>query len=216
MPNEYLKTVDRLEPSIHPIDATSGWASIAISLRRIADAMEVTDGIKPIGPVVDPTNLPELRSATPAGEAAIETTGGTRQESVVCYNGPMAASSVPTAWVVGQLLTDAGASVEYATTGHVRQIIITGRETAMFDPPITIEFPLAPAFRRRSVAGAVLSPDSVETLQSLLDGFFYDSDAADAIITRMAEKGMSGPLVRVEQLLADIGLWPGKGTADGG
>jgi len=203
MPNEYLKTVDRLEPSIHPIDPTSGWASIAVSLKRIADAMQATSDPAPV-------------ANRPAGEATIETTGGTRQEAVVCHNGPIAASSVPTAWVVGQLLADAGARVEYATTGHVRQIIITGRETAMFDPPIMIEFPLAPAFRRRSVAGAVLSPDSVETLQSLLDGFFYDADAADAITTRMAEKGMSGPLVRVEQLLADIGLWPRKGGGDGG
>jgi hypothetical protein len=36
----YLHTVDRLEPAIHPIDAGAGWASVAISLKRIADSLE--------------------------------------------------------------------------------------------------------------------------------------------------------------------------------
>lgn len=33
----YMNTVDRLEPDIHPIDASAFYASAAISLRRIAD-----------------------------------------------------------------------------------------------------------------------------------------------------------------------------------
>lgn len=36
----YLATVARLEPEIHPIDASAFYASAAISLRRIADALE--------------------------------------------------------------------------------------------------------------------------------------------------------------------------------
>ena len=43
MPNGddvYLKTIDRLEPDIAMIDAAAGWASVAISLKRIADTLE--------------------------------------------------------------------------------------------------------------------------------------------------------------------------------
>lgn len=36
----YLGTVDRLEPDIHPLDTPAALASIAISLKRIADAMQ--------------------------------------------------------------------------------------------------------------------------------------------------------------------------------
>lgn len=36
----YLHTIDRMEPDIAFIDASAGWASIAISLKRIADCME--------------------------------------------------------------------------------------------------------------------------------------------------------------------------------
>jgi hypothetical protein len=36
----YLETLDRIEPDIAMIDASAGWASIAISLRRIADSQE--------------------------------------------------------------------------------------------------------------------------------------------------------------------------------
>lgn len=36
----YLKTVERLEPNIHMIDVGAGLASIAISLKRIADVLE--------------------------------------------------------------------------------------------------------------------------------------------------------------------------------
>ena len=36
----YLQTVDRLEPEIHMIDAGAFYASAAISLKRIADALE--------------------------------------------------------------------------------------------------------------------------------------------------------------------------------
>jgi hypothetical protein len=38
--NYYLDTIDRMEPDIAAIDATAGWASIAISLKRIADALD--------------------------------------------------------------------------------------------------------------------------------------------------------------------------------
>ena len=40
MPEEYLNTVKRLEPDIHPIDAGAFYASAAISLKRIADALD--------------------------------------------------------------------------------------------------------------------------------------------------------------------------------
>lgn len=36
----YIDTVNRLEPEITPIDATAALASIAISLKRIADMVE--------------------------------------------------------------------------------------------------------------------------------------------------------------------------------
>lgn len=43
MPNasdEYLETVHRLEPDIHPVDRDGSLTSIAISLKRIADVLE--------------------------------------------------------------------------------------------------------------------------------------------------------------------------------
>ncbi len=36
----YLATIDRLEPNIAAIDASAAYASIAISLKRIADTLE--------------------------------------------------------------------------------------------------------------------------------------------------------------------------------
>jgi hypothetical protein len=36
----YLDTIERLEPDIAMIDAGAAYASIAISLKRIADALE--------------------------------------------------------------------------------------------------------------------------------------------------------------------------------
>lgn len=36
----YLGTIDRLEPEIYPIDLCAAQASMAISLKRIADALE--------------------------------------------------------------------------------------------------------------------------------------------------------------------------------
>ena len=36
----YAKTVERLEPDITPVDHDGAMASIAISLKRIADALE--------------------------------------------------------------------------------------------------------------------------------------------------------------------------------
>lgn len=38
---EYLETVNRLEPDIHMIDAGAFFASAAISLKRIADSLEI-------------------------------------------------------------------------------------------------------------------------------------------------------------------------------
>lgn len=38
--DEYLNTVGRLEPDIHFIDAAAGWASVAVSAKRIADSLE--------------------------------------------------------------------------------------------------------------------------------------------------------------------------------
>lgn len=38
--NAYLDTLDRMEPDIAHIDASAGWASIAVSLKRIADSLE--------------------------------------------------------------------------------------------------------------------------------------------------------------------------------
>lgn len=36
----YLHTVSQLEPDIHPVDQDAALTSIAVSLRRIADAMQ--------------------------------------------------------------------------------------------------------------------------------------------------------------------------------
>lgn len=36
----YGQTIKRLEPDIHMIDSGAGWASAAISLKRIADALD--------------------------------------------------------------------------------------------------------------------------------------------------------------------------------
>lgn len=36
----YQETVERMEPGIHMIDAGAAYASVAISLKRQADAME--------------------------------------------------------------------------------------------------------------------------------------------------------------------------------
>lgn len=42
----YLETLDRMEPDIHMIDAGAGWASIAISLKRIADELNVANKLE--------------------------------------------------------------------------------------------------------------------------------------------------------------------------
>lgn len=39
----YLDTIERIEPDIAMIDADAAYASIAISLKRIADALEKTN-----------------------------------------------------------------------------------------------------------------------------------------------------------------------------
>ena len=44
----YMATVGRLEPDPHPIDSTSGIASIAISLKRIADALSASHKTTPV------------------------------------------------------------------------------------------------------------------------------------------------------------------------
>ncbi len=38
--NAYLATIDRMEPNITPVDLPAAAASIAISLKRIADAAD--------------------------------------------------------------------------------------------------------------------------------------------------------------------------------
>lgn len=37
---EYLETIKRMEPDICAVDAAAGWASIAISLKRLADSQD--------------------------------------------------------------------------------------------------------------------------------------------------------------------------------
>jgi hypothetical protein len=36
----YTRTVDRIEPEIAMIDPGAGWASVSVSLKRIADSLE--------------------------------------------------------------------------------------------------------------------------------------------------------------------------------
>jgi hypothetical protein len=36
----YMRTVDRIEPEIAMIDPGAGWASVSVSLKRIADSLE--------------------------------------------------------------------------------------------------------------------------------------------------------------------------------
>lgn len=44
----YIQTVERLEKEIHPIDAGAYYASAAISLKRIADSLEIiAESFKP-------------------------------------------------------------------------------------------------------------------------------------------------------------------------
>jgi len=43
MLNEYLNTVNKLEPEISPVDRDAALTSIAISLKRIADHLEKVD-----------------------------------------------------------------------------------------------------------------------------------------------------------------------------
>lgn len=46
----YLATVDRLEPDINPIDASAFYASAAISLKRIADAVAIVVAVPDLAP----------------------------------------------------------------------------------------------------------------------------------------------------------------------
>lgn len=39
--NAYLDTVNRLEPEIHMVDLEAGITSIAVSLKRIADSLNI-------------------------------------------------------------------------------------------------------------------------------------------------------------------------------
>ena len=41
MKNVYLETIDRMESEIAAVDASAFYASAAISLKRIADALEI-------------------------------------------------------------------------------------------------------------------------------------------------------------------------------
>jgi len=43
--DEYLQTIDRMEPDIHPVDPAAYYASASISLKRIADALEKMAGL---------------------------------------------------------------------------------------------------------------------------------------------------------------------------
>ena len=38
--DDYMATINRLEPDVSPIDASAFYASAAISLKRIADSLE--------------------------------------------------------------------------------------------------------------------------------------------------------------------------------
>lgn len=52
--DDYLNTIARLEPDITPIDASAYYASAAISLKRIADALEkIADAPKDQPPGLD-------------------------------------------------------------------------------------------------------------------------------------------------------------------
>lgn len=55
--NPYLDTIDRLEPDIASVDEPASLASIAISLKRIADALDdarpiVKKIVEKLGPVL--------------------------------------------------------------------------------------------------------------------------------------------------------------------
>lgn len=52
----YEATIDRLEPNIVPIDGSTFYASAAISLKRIADALEHKRG-EPAGYLVRDKNI---------------------------------------------------------------------------------------------------------------------------------------------------------------
>jgi hypothetical protein len=41
--NAYLKTIERMEPDVAAIDASFAYASVAISLKRIADTLEAAN-----------------------------------------------------------------------------------------------------------------------------------------------------------------------------
>ncbi len=47
--DDYLATIARMEPDIHMIDASAFYASVAISLKRIADEFEKLNAFLVIG-----------------------------------------------------------------------------------------------------------------------------------------------------------------------
>lgn len=47
----YQETIGRMEPDIAPVDASAYYASAAISLKRIADALELIAGVINTSPV---------------------------------------------------------------------------------------------------------------------------------------------------------------------
>lgn len=56
----YQETINRLEPELHVIDEGAGWASIAISLKRIADTLDRIEAVV-CNPIV--TNIEHLGPA---------------------------------------------------------------------------------------------------------------------------------------------------------
>lgn len=58
-----VSIIDLLEPDVHPVDPSVALASIAVSLKRIADVVE--SAALDLGPILVPL-LPALREAAPA------------------------------------------------------------------------------------------------------------------------------------------------------
>ena len=66
----YIETVDRLEPNIHPIDPAAGWGSVAISMKRIADAMQSAMAI-PTAHLGKPPDLDFIKPGIPAQDVKV-------------------------------------------------------------------------------------------------------------------------------------------------
>lgn len=58
---DYMDTVKRIEPDVHPLDLGGAAASIAISQKRIADALErIADAFTLPGPSKTQMNVADL------------------------------------------------------------------------------------------------------------------------------------------------------------